>query len=70
MEAVEQHEVEILAYHADIRTTSHDMLLLYSGSSDIEVGTLLQKLQLIFSVLHPLEQRTLEDLQIGCIWHA
>ena len=36
MEAVKLHEVEISAYQADIRTTSQDMLLLYSGSSDIE----------------------------------
>ena len=42
------------------------MLLLYSGSSDIEVGPLLLKLQHIFdclnSVLHPLVERTSEDL--------
>ena len=47
-------------------TTSHDMLLLYSGSRDIEVGLLLLKLQHIFdslnSMLHPLVERTLEDL--------
>ena len=48
MEAVEWHEVEISAYQADIRTTSHDMLLLYSGSRDIEVGPLLLKFQHIF----------------------
>ena len=48
MEAVEWHEVEISAYQTDIRTTSHDMLFLYSGSSDIEVGPLLLKLQHIF----------------------
>ena len=48
MEAVERHEVEIPAYQANIRTTSHDMLLLYSGSRDIEVGPLLLKLQHIF----------------------
>lgn len=48
MEAVERHEVEISAYQANIRTTSHDMLLLYSGSRDIEVGPLLLKLQHIF----------------------
>ena len=66
MEAVERHEVEISAYQANICTTSHDMLLLYSGSSDIEVGSLLLKLQHIFdclnSVLHPLVERTSEDL--------
>ena len=42
------------------------MLLLYSGSRDIEVGPLLLKLQHIFdylnSVLHPLVERTSEDL--------
>ena len=58
--------MKISAYEADIRTTSHDMLLLYSGSSDIEVGPLLLKLQHIFdcrnSVLHPLVERTSEDL--------
>ena len=43
MEAVERHEVEISAYQADICTTSHAMLLLYSGSSDIQVGPLLLK---------------------------
>ena len=48
MEAVERHEVEISAYQANIHTTSHDMLLLYSGSRDIEVGPLLLKLQHIF----------------------
>ena len=48
MEAVERHEVEISAYQANIRTTSHDMSLLYSGSWDIEVGPLLLKLQHIF----------------------
>ena len=48
MEAVERHEVEISAYQANIGTTSHDMLLLYSGSRDIEVGPLLLKLQHIF----------------------
>ena len=48
MEAVERHEVEISAYQTYIRTTSHDMLLLYSGSRDIEVGPLLLKLQHIF----------------------
>ena len=64
MEAVERHEIS--AYQANIRTTSHDMLLLYSGSRDIEVGPLLLKLQHIFfylsSVLHPLVERTSEDL--------
>ena len=30
MEAVERHEVEISAYQANICTTSHDMLLLYT----------------------------------------
>ena len=44
MEAVERHEVEISVYQANIRTTSHDMLLLCSGSRDIEVGLLLLKL--------------------------
>ena len=48
MEAVEWQKVEISAYQANIRTTSHDMLLLYSGSRDIEVGPLLLKLQHIF----------------------
>ena len=48
METVERHEVEISAYQANIRTTSHDMLLLYSGSRDIEVGPLFLKLQHIF----------------------
>ena len=68
MEAVERHEVEISVYQADICTTSHDMLLLalYSGSSDIEVGPLLLKLQHLFdwlkAVLHLLVERTLEDL--------
>ena len=66
MEAGKRHEVKISAYQADIRTTSHGMLLLYSGSSDIEVGPLLLKLQRIFdclnSVLHPLVERTSEDL--------
>ena len=44
------------------------MLLLYSGSSDIEVGPLLLKLQHIFDCLnsvlhdHPLVERTSEDL--------
>ena len=44
VKAIERHEVEISAYEANIRTTSHDMLLLYSGSRDIEVGPLLLKL--------------------------
>ena len=49
MEAVEWREVEISAYQANIRTTSHDMLrMLYFGSRDIEVGPLLLKLQHIF----------------------
>ena len=48
MEAVERHEVEISVYQTNIRTTSHDMLLLYAGSRDIEVGPLLLKLQHIF----------------------
>ena len=48
MEAVKQHEVEISAYQTDIVGTSHDILLLYSGSSDIQVGPLLLKLQHIF----------------------
>ena len=59
IEAVERHR-------GDICTTSHDMSLLYSGSSDIEVGPLFLKLQHIFdclnSVLHPLVERTSEDL--------
>ena len=66
MEAAERHEVEISAYQAYIRTTSHDMLLLYSCSRDIEVGPLLLKFQHIFdylnSVLRPLVERTSEDL--------
>ena len=41
-------KLEISAYQANIRTASHDMLLLYSGSRDIEVGPLLLKLQHIF----------------------
>ena len=67
MEAVERHEVEISAYQANIRTTSHDMLLLYSGSRDIEVGPLLLKLQHIFwlpklSASPAIVERTSEDL--------
>jgi len=68
IEGVEWHEIEISVYHADIRTNSHDMLLLYSGSSDIEVGPLLLGLKAhIFdcleSVLRPLVERTSEDLE-------
>ena len=58
--------MEISAYQADIRTTSHDMLLLYSGSSDIEVDPILLKLQHIFdclkAVLHPLVERTSDNV--------
>ena len=66
MEAVERHEVDISAYQADILATSHDMLLLYSGSSEIEVDPILLKLQHMFdclkAVLHPLVERTSENV--------
>ena len=66
MEAVERHEVDISAYQADILATSHDMLLLYSGSSEIEVDPILLKLQNIFdclkAVLHPLVERTSDNV--------
>ena len=78
MEAVERHEVEISEYQADICTTSHDMLLLYTGSSDIEVGLLFLdiKFQHIFdclkAVLHLLVERTSEDLDgmIEVFWQS
>jgi hypothetical protein len=68
IEGVEWHEIKISVYQADICTNSHDMLLLYSGSSDIEVGPLLLGLKAhIFdcleSVLHQLVERTSEDLE-------
>ena len=54
-------DLGILVYQTDIVATSyHDILLLYFGSSDTEVGPLLEllKLQHIFdsqkAVLHPL----------------
>ena len=70
MEAVERHEVEISACQADIRTTSHDMLLLYSGSSDIEVGPLLLKLQNIFLIPKPSASPTCGKDFGGFGWHV
>ena len=70
MEAVKWHEVQISAYQADIRTTSHDMLLLYSGSSDIEVGPLLLKLQNIFLLPKPSASPTCGKDFGGFGWHV
>ena len=67
LEALEVHEVDVLSIQSEILNISHDMLLLYAGTSDIEVDPIIIKLQRYFdclkAVLDPIVQKSSDEIE-------
>lgn len=54
LDALQQHDIDISDIEAEIATTSHDLVLLYSGTSGIEKDDVLLKCENIFEKLKAL----------------
>lgn len=66
LEALQQHDLDISAIEEDIMSTSHDILLLYAGTSGIEKDEVIQKCESVFvklkAVLDPIIQPSSNDV--------
>ena len=68
LEALGQNDLDVASYQSDILKVSHDMLLLYSGNSGIEVDPVLLKIQRVFdclkAVLAPIIAKQSDDVDV------
>ena len=68
LEALGQNDLDVASYQSDILMVSHDMLLLYSGNSGIEVDPVLLKIQRVFNclkaVLAPIVAKQSDDVDV------
>ena len=68
LEAFGQNDLDVASYQSDIVKVSHDMLLLYSGNSGIEVDPVLLKIQRVFdclkAVLAPIVAKQSDDVDV------